>query len=94
MQKPDKTSHLRETLKALDNAVDEWNSLTNKGMNEQERTLDGTPINAKDLLQELSRKLEEFSESRFFPAEEPKGELEVDAAALPTNSDDTKTVDI
>ena len=64
MQKPDKTNHLQDTLKALDSAVDEWNSLTNKGQAKQDLTTDAPSQNAKNLLDELSRQLEEFSEAR------------------------------
>jgi len=46
MQKSDKTNHLRDALKALDSAVDEWNSLTNKALPPRAGSLTATQPSA------------------------------------------------
>jgi len=86
MQKSDKTNHLRDALKALDSAVDEWNSLTNKALPKQDETFETTPENTKSLLDELSRKLEEFSEARNSLDSSESREPHGDAALSPSTS--------
>ena len=51
---------LTDTLNALDSAVDQWNSLTNKTEGEQAPADNKVADNAKALLKKLREQLEEF----------------------------------
>ena len=61
-QKKGQTSHLRETISALDSAVDQWNSITNNPESKQAPELDKVQKETQDLLEKLKDQLDEFAE--------------------------------
>ena len=55
------TTHLRDTISALDSAVDQWNSITNNPETAQAPDSTDLQKKTKDLLNTLRDQLDEFS---------------------------------
>jgi|GEM_PF-2166223 len=60
--KKGQTTHLSDTISALDSAVDQWNSITNNPETKQAPEADQIQKETQDLLTKLKDQLEAFAE--------------------------------